>query len=118
MADTAGRVPNPEDIDSPFQRRRNMGQRNSLGPSRSDVVALALSRATTVREAGDVAVELGAPRGYIDKILVRDCRNSVRLMEIHKAARRFHRLKQEIRINALRKRVCSRVAKQTFRPSH
>lgn len=107
----------PEDIDQPFKkRRRNMGQKNGRNATRSDIVAYRLSLATSVRETADIAVELGVPRGYADKILLRDARNQIKVMELHKAARRFYRLKAEIKHNALRKRVCTRVAKRAYKP--
>lgn len=116
MTNPGNRVTGAESIDQPFARRRSMGKRNSRGPTRADSVALAFSRATTVREVGDVAVELGSPRAYIDKILARDCRNQIKVMQIQKAARRFHRLKQEIAHRARKRTICSRVVSRIYRP--
>ena len=81
----------PEDIDRPFARRRNLGQKSGGEVTRADKVALALARANTVREMGEVAIRLGTPVALVRHILNRPHRNSIKVMQLHSAARHHHK---------------------------
>ena len=101
-----------ESLDKPFlKRRRNLGQRNADGATRADRVALVLAQANTLRELALLAIGLGAPARYVEKILERDYRNSVKVMEIHRAARFFFERKRNTQEKTQRARFAGRVGR-------
>lgn len=111
---TSGR----EDLDRPFQkRRRNLGQRNADGVTRADYVAFTLAQAGTLRELAYAAIRLGVPPRKMDEILGRPHRNSVKVMEIHQAARHFYRKAVLARETQRRERMATRrTTGRTYRP--
>lgn len=94
----------PESIDRPFKRRRNLGQKSGGEVTRADRIAVALSHANTVRELGDIAIRLGTPEALVRNILNRPVRNSIKVMQLHSAARHHHKafIKKQREIRARR----------------
>ena len=99
MTNKGNRTSGREDLDKPFKaRRRNLGQKNADGVTRADAVALALSKADTLRELCHIAIALGVPPRYVDAVLARNYRNSVMVMTLHRAARHFHKKQEKVAV--------------------